>query len=68
MPAVKRAPASAGPDPYGWHWMLVHKATGQICNEGFTANRPGCVPPPKRMKAPIKGFVQIGVPVYKEPQ
>lgn len=55
-------------EPYGWHWMLVHEKTGQICNEGFTANRPGCVPPPAKMKAPVRGFVQIGVPVYAKPQ
>jgi hypothetical protein len=56
------------PAPYGWHWMLVHENSGQICNEGFTPNRPGCTPPPAKMKAPrpLRGFSQIGVAVYSE--
>jgi len=60
--------AGEKPAPYGWHWMLVHEQSGQICNEGFTPNRPECAPPPAKMKAPrpLRGFWQIGVPVYKE--
>ena len=62
-----KAEQPAEVEPYGWHWQEVHEATGAVVNDGFTLNAPGVVPPPPRMRSKLRGFVQIGIPLYRKP-
>ena len=56
----------AAPEPYGWHFLTVHRASGQVVNDSLWLNKPGQPKPPakRRCPAPLTAFDNIAIPLY----
>lgn len=50
---------------FGYYWEVVHKATGEVVNDGFTRYHSGDQIPPSEVDAKVKGFVVRTMALFK---